>query len=63
MEDLYVNDLITRGDKIIDVQTLSDTAIQIFKEAGFTLHKRHSNFPELEENNTEQRSTEQTLAK
>ena len=57
MEDLYLNDLITGGDKIIAVQTLSDTAIQIFKEAGFALHKWHSNFPELEENNTEQSST------
>ena len=61
MEDLYVNDLITGGEKIIDVQTLSDTATQIFKEAEFTLYKRHSSFPELEENNAEQRSTEQTL--
>ena len=35
MEDLYVDNLITGGDKITDVQTLKDTAIQIFKEAGF----------------------------
>ena len=37
MENLYVDDLITGGDKITDVQTLKDTAIQIFKEAGFVL--------------------------
>ena len=42
MQDLYVDDLITGGDKITDVQTLKDTAIQIFKEAGFVLHKWHS---------------------
>ena len=63
MEDLYVDDLITGGEKITNVQTLKDTAIQIFKEAGFVLHKWHSNFPELEENNPEQSSTEQTYAK
>ena len=39
MEDLYVDDLITGGDKITDVQTLKGTAIQIFKNAGFALHK------------------------
>ena len=60
MEDLYVDDLITGGEKITNVQTLKDTAIQIFKEAGFVLHKWHSNFPELEENNPEQCSTEHT---
>ena len=27
MEDLYVDNLITGGDKITDVQTLKDTAI------------------------------------
>ena len=43
MEDLYVDDLITGGEKITNVQTLKDTAIQIFKEAGFVLHKWHSN--------------------
>ena len=63
MEDLSVDDLITGGDKTTEVQTLKHTAIQIFKEAGFVLHKWHSNFPELEENNSEQTLTEQTYAK
>ena len=63
MQDLYVDDLITGGDKIIDVQTLKGTAIQTFKEAGSVLHKWHSNFLELEGNNSEQSSTEQTRAK
>ena len=53
---------ITGGDKITDVPTLKDTAIQIFKEAEFVLPKWHSNFPELEENNPEQSLTEQTYA-
>ena len=43
MQDLYVDDLITGGDKITDVQTLKDIAIQIFTEA-----------EELEENKPEQ---------
>ena len=55
MEDIYVDDLITGGDKITDVQTLKDIAVQIFKEAGFVLHKWHSNFLELGENNPEQK--------
>ena len=57
IEYLYLDDLITEGDKITDVQTLKDTAIQTFKEAVFVLRKWHSNFPELEENNPEQSST------
>ena len=44
MEDLYVDDLSTGREKMTDVQ---DTAIQIFKEAGFVLHKCQSNFSEL----------------
>ena len=63
IEYLYLDDLITEGDKITDVQTLKDTAIQTFKEAVFVLHKWHSNFPGLEKNNPEQSSTEQTYAK
>ena len=55
--------MITEGDKITDEQILKDTAIQIFKESRFVLHKWHWNFPELEENNTEQSSNEQTYVK
>ena len=55
MRDIYVDDLITGGDKITDVKILQDTAIQILKETGFV--------SELEENNPEQSSTEQTYAK
>ena len=44
MEDLYVDDLSTGREKMTDVQ---NTAIQIFKEAGFVLHKCQSNFSEL----------------
>ena len=63
MEDLYVDDLITGGDKVADEQILKDTAIQNFKVTYFSLHKRYLNFPELEENNPEQSTTKQTYAK
>ena len=45
--------VITKWD-VTNVQILKDIATQIFKEAGFVLHKWHSNFSELEENNPEQ---------
>ena len=56
MEGLYVDDLITGGDKIIDVQTLKPQLYKYSKEVGFVLHKWQLNFPELEENNPEQNS-------
>ena len=40
---MEVDYLITGGDRITDVKVLKDTAIKIFKEAGFVLHKRHLN--------------------
>ena len=39
MEDMYVNDLISGGNSVTDVKFLRDTAIQIFREAGFVLHE------------------------
>ena len=63
MEDLYVDDLITGGDKVADEQILKDTAIQNFKVTYFFLHKRYLNFPEIEENNPEQSTTKPTSAK
>ena len=52
MEDLYVDVLITWCDKITDIQTLKNTAIQILKKSGFFLHKWHSNFHDLEKKQT-----------
>ena len=52
MEDLYVDVLITGCDKITDIQTLKNTAIQILKKSGFFLHKWHSNFHDLEKKQT-----------
>ena len=63
MDDFYVDDLISGRDNVTEVKSLKDTTTQIFREAGFVLHKWHSNHPELEENDLAQNSTEQTYAK
>ena len=63
MDDFYVDDLISGGDDVTEVKSLKDTTTQIFREAGYVLHKWQSNHPELEENDSAQNSTEQTYAK
>ena len=63
MEDMYVDDLISVGNNVTDVKFLRDTAVQIFREAGFVLHKWHSNYTELEDNCSQQNISEQTYAK
>ena len=45
MEDIYVDDLITAGHKITDVEPLTDIAVQIFKEAGVCLTQVALKFP------------------
>ena len=42
-------------------KSLKDTTTQIFRAAGFVLHKWHSNHPELEQNSTEQTYAKQYL--
>ena len=44
MKNLYVDDIIGGGATEEDVQQFKDAAIEIFKEAGFELHKWHSNY-------------------
>ena len=39
IDGLYLGDLITEGDNISNVKLLKETATQVFKEAGFVLHK------------------------
>ena len=63
MEDMYVDDLISGGNNVTDVKFLRDTAVQIFREAGFVLHKWHSNYTDLEDNCSQQNISEQTYAK
>ena len=45
---LYVDDLISGGTAVNEVQELKRNAIEIFDDASFHLHKWHSNVPELE---------------
>ena len=48
MRSLYVDDIITGEDTVDQVHDLKGTAIGVFKQAGFELHKWNSNVPELE---------------
>ena len=49
-DGLYVDDLLIGGATVEEVQIKKQTAIEIFNEATFTLHKWHSNAEELESN-------------
>ena len=59
---LYVDDLLSGKPTVAEAKKLKEGAIEIFQDAQFTLHKWHSNDPELE---SEQSSveTENTFAK
>lgn len=46
---LYVDDLLTGGATVEEAQELKEKAIEIFKDATFTLHKWQSKEPRLEE--------------
>ena len=46
-DGLYVEDLLTGGCVVEEVQHLKETAIEIFDQAQFKLHKWHSNMEEL----------------
>ena len=48
LKSLYVDDLITGGETTKEVCHLKNTAVAIFGEAGFELHKWHSNDQTLE---------------
>ena len=48
-DDLYVDHLISGGNNFEQVTSLKDIAIAIFNQAGFKLHKWHSNVSILEE--------------
>ena len=48
LTSLYVDDLITGGETTNDVCHLKKTVVAIFGEAGFELHKWHSNEQTLE---------------
>ena len=57
----YVDDVLSGGSHVSEVQDLKNTTKKIFADAGFTLHKWNSNVSELED--LPLLSEEQTFAK
>ena len=62
-QSLCVDDLINGVITINEGKDFKDGAVSIFDEAGFTLHKWHSNEPMLEELEMKAESYERTYAK
>ena len=50
-DDMYVDDLVTGGERLQEVEKIKSHAIELFEKGGFKLHKWHSNEPNLETNN------------
>ena len=66
-KDLYVDDLISGGSTESEPQNIKNTAIKIFKDRGFHLHKWYSNVNTLEDKGLHEESStndsENTYAK
>ena len=62
-KSLYVDDLISGGSTVTVAKTLKRDATTIFGDAGFQLHKWHSNIPELESDAEIPTNGEDTFAK
>ena len=60
--NLYVDVLLSGGATVQEAQFRKENAIEIFEDARFTLHKWHSNVPQLE-GNIESNDSETTFAK
>ena len=60
---LYVDDLISGGYNSDEVRHFKTKATEIFREAGFELHKWHSNDKELESEDADETDSEQSYAK
>lgn len=54
LRSLYVDDLISGGTTVVKAEQLKRDVVTIFGDGGFTLHKWHSNVPELENDPQEQ---------
>ena len=46
-DDIYVDDIISGGNTVSEVEKVKDATVEIFKDAQFQLHKWHSNVPKL----------------
>lgn len=62
-DDLYVDDLISGGVNVKETTKLKEITKSTFAEAGFVLHKWHSNKRELEDDEAIASSAEQSYAK
>ena len=60
---LYVDDLISGGYNSDEVRHFKIKATEIFGEAGFQLHKWHSNDKQLESDDVDETDSEQSYAK
>ena len=47
---MYVDDLVTGGESLQEVEKIKSDSIELFEKGGFKLHKWHSNEPNLETN-------------
>ena len=61
-KNLYVDDLLSGGVTVQQAQYRKEQAIEIFDDAGFTLHKWHSNVP-IMEGETDKKDTDLSFAK
>lgn len=62
-ESLYVDDIISGGTTVNEVEVLKESAIEIFDRAHFQLHKWHSSEKSLEEPVESDPQSEQSFAK
>ena len=49
-DDMYVDDLVTGGKSLQEVEKIKSDSTELFEKGGFKLHKWHSNEPNLETN-------------
>eukprot|EP00795_Rhopilema_esculentum_P014827 gene14827-5944_t len=54
---------LTQSPFLLGVKKLKDTAVEVFKDAGFELHKWHSNEKQFENDQREEQDFEQSYAK
>jgi hypothetical protein len=60
---MYVDDLLTGGRTVQEVQTRREIAREILHDATFELHKWNSNIPQLEDDASPEDHREQSYAK
>ena len=47
---MHVDDLVTGGESLQEVEKIKSDSIELFEKGGFKLHKWHSNETNLETN-------------